>query len=107
MTEPAAEAAVPVAPPDGSADAGIPWHYGDPLREQRLLSSGQAVVDISNRGVVTVAGPDRLTWLHDLTSQGLKALAQRSMQLQATVQEGVLMIGDGSHNVDIEPLRWK
>ena len=40
-------------------------------------------------------------------SQGLKALAQRSMQLQATVQEGVLMIGDGNHNVDIEPLRWK
>ncbi len=75
MTEPAADAAVPVAPPDGSADAGIPWHYGDPLREQRLLSAGQAVVDISNRGVVTVAGPDRLTWLHDLTSQGLSALA--------------------------------
>ncbi len=40
-------------------------------------------------------------------SQALIALAQRSMQLQATVQEGVLMLGDGSRNVDIEPLRWK
>jgi len=40
-------------------------------------------------------------------SQQLAALAQRSMQLQATVQEGVLMLGDGQRTVDIEPLRWK
>ena len=41
------------------------------------------------------------------TSQALSALAQRSMQLQATLQEGVLMLGDSSRHVDIEPLRWK
>jgi uncharacterized protein YaeQ len=29
------------------------------------------------------------------------------MQLQATVQEGVLMIGDGRRTLDIEPVRWK
>jgi uncharacterized protein YaeQ len=29
------------------------------------------------------------------------------MVLQATIQEGVLMLGDGSHSVDIEPVRWK
>ena len=40
-------------------------------------------------------------------SQALIPMAQRSMQLQATVQEGVLMLGDGSINVDIEPARWK
>ncbi|MEO7392171.1 MAG: YaeQ family protein [Ramlibacter sp.] len=40
-------------------------------------------------------------------SQALAALAQRSMQLQATVQEGALMLGDGARSVDIEPLRWK
>lgn len=40
-------------------------------------------------------------------SQQLAALAQRSMQLQATVQEGVLMLGDASNTVDIEPIRWK
>ncbi|MGK6308177.1 YaeQ family protein [Variovorax sp. DT-64] len=40
-------------------------------------------------------------------SQGLAALAQRSMQLQATIQEGTLMLGDGTHSVDIEPVRWK
>jgi uncharacterized protein YaeQ len=41
------------------------------------------------------------------TSKSLIALAQRSMQLQATIQEGVLMLGDGTSTVDIEPLRWK
>jgi folate-binding protein YgfZ len=58
-------------------DAGVAWHYGDPLREQRLLAAGQAVVDLSQRGVVRVAGPDRLTWLNSLTSQRLDSLAPR------------------------------
>jgi folate-binding protein YgfZ len=56
-------------------DAGVAAHYGDPMREQRLLDSGQAVVDLSHRGVVRIAGPDRLTWLHSLLSQHVAALA--------------------------------
>jgi len=40
-------------------------------------------------------------------SQQLAALAQRSMQLQATVQEGVLTLGDTQRSVDIEPIRLK
>jgi uncharacterized protein YaeQ len=40
-------------------------------------------------------------------SQALAQLAQRSMQLQATIQEGALMVGDGAASVDIEPVRWK
>ena len=40
-------------------------------------------------------------------AQALIPMAQRSMQLQATIQEGVLMLGDGRLTVDIEPLRWK
>jgi uncharacterized protein YaeQ len=40
-------------------------------------------------------------------SQALVQMARRTMQLQATVQEGALMIGDGAHSVDIEPLRLK
>jgi folate-binding protein YgfZ len=53
------------------ADAGVAWHYGDPVREQRLLEAGEAVVDLSNRGVIAVTGPDRLTWLNSLTTQAL------------------------------------
>ena len=41
------------------------------------------------------------------TSQTLATLAERSMQLQATVQEGVLMLGNDRQQVDVEPLRWK
>ncbi len=61
--------------PEGSADEGVPWHYGDPHAEQRRLVDGSGAVDLSHRGVVTVTGPDRLTWLHSLTTQHLEALA--------------------------------
>jgi folate-binding protein YgfZ len=61
--------------PDGSVDAGVPWHYGDPHGEQRLLLRGEGWVDLSHRGVVTIAGPDRLSWLHSLTTQHVEALA--------------------------------
>jgi folate-binding protein YgfZ len=64
-----------VPPPDGSADVGVPWHHGEPLREQRWLIDGEAAVDLSHRGVVTVTGPDRLSWLTDLTTQVLTPLA--------------------------------
>jgi folate-binding protein YgfZ len=75
------ERPVAVAPPEGNPDQGVPWHFGDPLREQRLLAEGSAAVDLSNRGVVTVTGPDRLTWLNDLTTQLVAALAPGSSAL--------------------------
>ncbi len=56
-------------------DAGQPWHYGDPLREQRRLEAGDGAVDLSHRGVLAVSGPDRLSWLHSLTTQHLSDLA--------------------------------
>ncbi|HEY6792501.1 MAG TPA: folate-binding protein [Trebonia sp.] len=56
-------------------DEGVAAHYGDPAREQRAIAAGGALVDRSNRGVITVSGPDRLTWLHSLTSQHLERLA--------------------------------
>jgi hypothetical protein len=56
-------------------DEGVAAHYGDPMREQRAMTEGQVLVDRSNRGVVRIAGQDRLTWLHNLTSQHLERLA--------------------------------
>lgn len=56
-------------------DAGVPWHYGDPMREQRRLASGEARVDLRHRPVFTVSGPDRLTWLNAICSQELASLA--------------------------------
>jgi len=40
-------------------------------------------------------------------AQALAGLAERSMALQATVQEGVLTLSGAGGSVSIEPLRWK
>jgi hypothetical protein len=65
----------PGAVPADSPDSGVAAHYGDPYREQRRLAAGAAEVDLSHRPVVRIAGPDRLSWLHSLTSQSLEQLA--------------------------------
>ena len=65
---------LPGAVAAASPDEAVPGHYGEPLREQRRLAGGAALVDRSNRGVIRVAGPDRLSWLHSLTSQHLTSL---------------------------------
>ena len=63
-----------IRPPEGIPDQGVAWHYGDPHREQRTLIEGRATVDLSNRGVVTITGADRINWLHTLTSQHVENL---------------------------------
>lgn len=40
-------------------------------------------------------------------AQSLAQLAQRSMQLQATVQEGTLSLGNAHHQVNLDAVRWK
>jgi folate-binding protein YgfZ len=52
-----------------------PEHYGNPLGEQARLAAGDAVVDLSNRSVLTITGEDRLSWLDSLTSQSIANLA--------------------------------
>lgn len=61
--------------PGIGVDAPVAWHYGNPVREQRRLEAGTALVDQSHRGVIRIAGPDRLSWLHSLTTQSLAGLA--------------------------------
>ncbi len=56
-------------------DAGVAGHYGSFNREQRTLVGGEGFVDLSHRDVLRIAGPDRLTWLHSLTTQHLTDLA--------------------------------
>ncbi|MDN5726647.1 MAG: folate-binding protein [Propionibacteriales bacterium] len=60
---------------ESGPDAGVAWHHGDPMGEQRALEAGRGAVDLHHRDVITVSGPDRLTWLHSLTSQHLDQLA--------------------------------
>ena len=86
-------------------DAGVAAHYGDPLREQRLLSEGLAVVDLSHRGVLTVTGPDRLSWLHSITTQQLTDLAPRR-SVEALVLSPKGHVEHSLHLVDDGETTW-
>jgi folate-binding protein YgfZ len=55
-------------------DAPVAAHYGSFNGEQRTLASGDGFVDLSHRGVLRVSGPDRLAWLHSLTTQHFESL---------------------------------
>ncbi len=55
-------------------DAGVAWHYGRPVVEQRRLEAGTGWVDLSHRDVITMTGPDRLTLLHAMSTQHVERL---------------------------------
>ena len=68
LTSPGAVASAPDDP-----DQAVPAHLGDPGREQAALAEGRAACALA-RDVVTVTGPDRLSWLTTLSSQVLTTL---------------------------------
>jgi hypothetical protein len=65
---------LPGAVAGDGADAPVAAHYGSFNLEQRTLASGEGFVDLSHRDVLRIAGPDRLTWMHSLTSQAFEGL---------------------------------
>ncbi|MGO1181791.1 MAG: CAF17-like 4Fe-4S cluster assembly/insertion protein YgfZ [Micrococcaceae bacterium] len=83
-------------------DAPVAAHYGQPHAEQRALEQGTAVVDLSHRGVVTVSGPDRLSWLHVLTSQDVASLRpgvsteMLFLDLRGRLEFDVALVDDGA-----------
>lgn len=92
------------------ADAGVAAHYGNPMREQRLLGEGLACVDLSHRGVVTVSGPDRLSWLHAMTTQALTDLPPRTsrqslvLSPKGHVEHDLHVVDDGERTwITVEP----
>lgn len=91
-------------------DAGVAWHYGDPVKEQRLLEQGLGLVDLSHRGVVTVTGPDRLSWLHSLTTQHLTDLPPRTsvedlvLSPKGHIEHALHLVDDGETTwITVEP----
>jgi len=82
-------------------DEGVAAHYGDLFREQRALAAGTGFVDLSHRGVVTVSGADRLTWLHLLLTQHVSELAPghatESLILSANghIEHALYLVDDG------------
>ncbi len=65
---------LPGAVGGNAPDNLVAAHYGSIAGEQRRLIEGGTFVDLSHRDVITVSGPDRLTWLHSLTTQYLEGL---------------------------------
>jgi len=103
--------AVPVeALTPSDVDAGVAAHYGDPLREQRILATAVGLVDRGNRGVLAVPGADRLSWLHSLTTQhltGLPAFTGTELLVLSPhghVEHHAVVLEDGTTTwLDVEP----
>jgi tRNA-modifying protein YgfZ len=83
-------------------DEGVAAHYGDPYAEQRALADRFGVVDRSNRGVLRITGPDRLSWLHSLTTQHLERLEPGAsaealvLSPQGHIEHHLTLTDDGS-----------
>jgi folate-binding protein YgfZ len=82
--------ALPGAVSGNGIDAGVAAHYGSFNTEQRSLEAGEGFVDLSHRDVLRIAGPDRLTWLHSLTTQHLT-------DLQPKVWTSALVLSPNGH----------
>ena len=96
-----------------------PQHYGTHVAEQRALAAGTAVVLLADRGVITVAGPDRLTWLDSLMSQSLAKLQPGEsaeallLDPQGRIEHVMRVLDDGASLARIEqpalphPVIWQ
>lgn len=102
--------ALPGAVAGDGIDAPVAAHYGSFHGEQRTLEAGEGFVDLSHRDVVRITGPDRLDWLHSLTTQHLTGLApgQPTIALvlspQGHVEHALYAVDDGeSFTAHVEP----
>ncbi|MFF1872730.1 glycine cleavage T C-terminal barrel domain-containing protein [Streptomyces sp. CB03911] len=93
---------LPGAVPAEGTDEGVAAHYGDIFREQRNLARGTGFVDLSHRGVLTVTGDDRLSWLHLLLTQHVSALAPQQatealvLSPNGHVEHALYLVDDGT-----------
>ncbi|MCW2783867.1 MAG: hypothetical protein JWP74_384 [Marmoricola sp.] len=108
MTSPLLQ--LPGAVAGDGIDGPVAAHYGSFHGEQRALEAGDGFVDLSHRGVVRISGPDRLTWLHSLTTQFLTGLAPGTpttsliLSPQGHVEHALYGIDDGeAFTAHVEP----
>ncbi|MHA6760997.1 CAF17-like 4Fe-4S cluster assembly/insertion protein YgfZ [Streptacidiphilus sp. PAMC 29251] len=91
-------------------DAPVAAHYGELFREQRELAAGRGFVDLSHRGVITVSGPERLTWLHLLLTQHVSQLPPQQaadalvLSPNGHVEHALYLVDDGATTwIHVEP----
>jgi hypothetical protein len=78
---------------ESGPDKGAIWHFGEPNNEQKALAKGAGWADLSHRGVISITGKDRLTWLHALTTQHLE-------KLEVTTWVDALILDTQGHVID-------
>jgi len=87
---------------ESGPDKGAIWHFGEPNQEQKALVAGTSWADLSHRGVISISGKDRLTWLHALTTQHLEKLEAGKwvdaliLDVQGHVIDQLFLVDDGS-----------
>jgi hypothetical protein len=87
---------------ESGPDKGAIWHFGEPNKEQKELVSGNGWADLFHRGVISISGKDRLTWLHALTTQHLEKLTPGDWQealildAQGHIVEQLFLVDDGT-----------
>jgi len=86
---------------ESGPDKGGIWHFGEPNSEQKALAKGNGWADLSHRGVISITGKDRLTWLHALTTQHLEKLEVATwvdaliLDTQGHVIDQLFLVDDG------------
>lgn len=94
----------PHSPTDESSTT-LAWHYGDPLGEQRAAVRGAVIVDRSDRAVIEVPGSERLSWLHNISSQHVSHLPDRrsaeslSLDMNGRVEDHFVV-------TDVDEVMW-
>lgn len=91
--------------PEGDLSPGVAWHYGDPLGEQRAARRGAVIVDRSDRAVLELAGPDRLTWLHTIVTQDVAGLGDRAAAESLSL-DGNGRVEDHFVLTDVDLVTW-
>jgi len=88
---------------ESGPDKGAIWHFGEPNNEQKALVKGNGWADLSHRGVISITGKDRLTWLHALTTQNLEKLQVATwvdaliLDVQGHVIDQLFLVDDGQN----------
>jgi folate-binding protein YgfZ len=87
---------------ESGPDRGAIWHFGEPNQEQKALVAGDAWADLSHRGVISISGTERLTWLHALTTQHVEKLEAGKwvealiLDVQGHVIDQLFLVDDGN-----------
>jgi tRNA-modifying protein YgfZ len=81
---------------------GLSGISANPLKKRKHLKPETAWADLSHLKVISIAGVDRLTWLHDVTTQHLSELSPgvwvdvMVLDPRGHVEYQFLLVDDGS-----------